>query len=100
MDKFSVRGEWLVDDANSIVYRSLRYWLQYYEAVPMWCDGEPGTKVFCGWHSKRFNCRVAVWGFGGRGITKEDYESGMYNEYVFYVGNADLDVPSIKWAGY
>ena len=96
MEKYRVRGEWLVDDNDDIVYKSLRYWFQYYNLVPIWCNGEHGERVFCGWYSLRFNCRVAVWGAGGYGVTKRDFEDGVYIGKLFFVGNADLDTPAIR----
>lgn len=83
-----VRGEWLVDDNNNIVYKPLWFWLVYFGVVPV--------AGYNGIYKRNDGRFIDIQVEGGYMMNWEDREK--YSDKLFFVGNADLDRVKLRLA--
>lgn len=83
-----VYKQWLADEDNKIVYKTLAEWAEYF-----------GLKMVEGtqWMWKtREGKRIDIEKEGGYGLLHREFSE--YADKLFFVGNADLDVHKIRIA--
>ena len=81
---YKVRGEWLVDSNDDIVFKPLRFWLDHFGVTPFALD----KGYVCTY--KRSDGRfidIQV----ENGFMMNWYDRDQYLDRLFFVGNADLD---------
>ena len=81
-----VYKEWLVDENNNIVYKTLAEWAEYFGLHAV----EGTTWVWKTRDDKFIDVEVE----GGYGLLHKDFEK--YADKMFFVGNADLDRAKIR----
>jgi hypothetical protein len=87
-NQFKVRGEWLVNENDNIVYKPLSFWLDYFGVKPV--------EGYLGIFKTRENHFIDIQLHGGRMMLWGDREK--YLDNLFFVGNADLDRMKIRQA--
>lgn len=83
-----VYKEWLADENNNIVYKTLTEWAEYF-----------GLKMVAGstWRwATRSGKYIDIEKEGGYGLLHSEFPE--YADKLFFVGNADLDTVKIRIA--
>ena len=88
-EKFRVRSEWLVDADNKIAYRPLSFWMDYFGIEPMTKNGN----TWC-WTANTKSGFIGIENIGGYGLLHSEYEK--HQNEIYFVGNADLDRPTLR----
>lgn len=83
-----VYKQWLADENNNIVYKTLTEWAEYFGLKPV-----EGTT----WRwTTRSGKHIDVEKEGGYGLLHSEFTE--YADKLFFVGNADLDTVKIRIA--
>lgn len=78
--------EWLADENNKIVYKTLAEWAEFFGLTPV----EGSTWAW----KTRDGKFIDVERMGGYGVLHNEFEK--YANELFFVGNADLDRMKIR----
>lgn len=81
-----VYKQWLADENNEIVYKTLTEWAEYFGLKEI--EGTNGL-----WETKN-GMVIDIIGRYGRGIAHDHFDE--YADDLFFVGNADLDSYTIR----
>lgn len=84
MTNFKIYKEWICNEENQIVYKPLRFWLEYFGATPV-------SEYTCKTNKGKFIDVEVEGGYGMNWNEREDYL-----DKLFFVGNADLDRAKIR----
>lgn len=88
MENLRIYQQWLCDNNNNIVHKTLAEWFEYFDIFPvMWKDYQM-------WYSNKTRRYMDIETRGGYGLLHNDFYK--YAQTKFFVGNADLDSPKLR----